>query len=106
MSRRSRAGASSGSKQRRPERGGNLNYLQATPRSPSMPGGLPLLKPPYSRITAINMNTGEHAWMTPAGNGDRYRNLPQLKPLNLPPVGGDHSTAGASAHQDARSSIP
>jgi quinoprotein glucose dehydrogenase len=76
-------------------RGGNLNYLQATPRSPSMPGGLPLLKPPYSRITAINMNTGDHAWMVPAGNGDRYRNLPQLKPLNLPPVGGDSSTAGA-----------
>jgi quinoprotein glucose dehydrogenase len=33
--------------------------------------------------------------MTPAGNGDRYRNLPQLKPLNLPPLGGDSSTAGA-----------
>jgi quinoprotein glucose dehydrogenase len=76
------------------KRGGNLNYFQGTPRSPSMPGGLPLLKPPYSRMTAINMNTGEHAWMTPAGNGDRYRNLPQLKPLNLPPVGGDSSTAG------------
>ena len=100
MSPRNRGGASSGSRQRRLEQGGNLNYLQATPRSPSMPGGLPLLKPPYSRITAINMNTGEHAWMTPAGNGDRYRNLPQLKPLNLPPVGGDHSTAGRDAHED------
>ena len=30
-----------------------------------MPQGLPLLKPPYSRITAIDMNTGEHVWMVP-----------------------------------------
>ena len=29
--------------------------------------GIPLYKPPYSRITAINMNTGEHAWMIPTG---------------------------------------
>jgi quinoprotein glucose dehydrogenase len=72
----------------------NLRYLQAPPRTPNMGGGVPLLKPPYSRMTAVNMNTGEHAWMVPAGNGDRYRNLPELKPLNLPPLGGDHSTSG------------
>ena len=43
-------------------------------RSPQMPQGLPLLKPPYSRMTAIDMNTGEHAWMVPAGDGERIRN--------------------------------
>ncbi len=37
-----------------------------------MPDGLPLLKPPYSRMTAIDLNTGEHIWMTPTGNGDRF----------------------------------
>ena len=52
------------------------------------------MKPPYSRMTAINMNTGEHAWMAPTGNGDRIRNLPALKPLNLPPLGGDATTSG------------
>ena len=78
----------------KPGAAGNLGYLQATPRNPTMPAGLPLLKPPYSRMTAINMNTGDHMWMTPAGNGDRIRELPALKPLNLPPVGGDHSTSG------------
>jgi quinoprotein glucose dehydrogenase len=57
--------------------------------SPRMPRGLPLLKPPYSRMTAVDMNTGEHAWMTPLGNGDRIRNLPMLKDLKLPPLGGD-----------------
>ncbi|MDA1095240.1 MAG: PQQ-binding-like beta-propeller repeat protein [Acidobacteria bacterium] len=54
-----------------------------------MPQGLPLLKPPYTRMTAINMNTGEHEWMVPLGNGDRIRNHPMLRDLNLPPVGGD-----------------
>jgi quinoprotein glucose dehydrogenase len=54
-----------------------------------MPQGLPLLKPPYSRMTAIDMNTGEHEWMVPLGDGDRYRNHPLLRDLNLPPLGGD-----------------
>jgi quinoprotein glucose dehydrogenase len=29
--------------------------------------GLPLIKGPYGRITAINLNTGDHAWMIPNG---------------------------------------
>lgn len=33
------------------------------------PQGLPLLKPPYSRITAIDLNTGNHLWMRPNGPG-------------------------------------
>ena len=40
-------------------------------------------------MTAIDMNRGEHAWMQPLGNGDRYRNLPLLRDLDLPPLGGD-----------------
>jgi quinoprotein glucose dehydrogenase len=35
------------------------------------PRGLPLFKPPWGRITAINLNTGEHAWMIPHGDGPR-----------------------------------
>ena len=54
-----------------------------------MPRGLPLLKPPYSRMTAIDMNTGDHVWMVPLGDGDRYRNHPMLRDLDLPPLGGD-----------------
>jgi glucose dehydrogenase len=75
----------------------NLLYMQGTPRSPQMPQGLPLLKPPYSRVTAIDMNSGRHAWMIPAGAGDRIRNLPQLKGLNLPPLGGDSTYSGPLA---------
>ena len=60
---------------------GNRGY------QPRIPQGLPLLKPPYSRMTAIDMNTGEHKWMVPLGNGDRIRNHPRLSHLNLPPLG-------------------
>jgi quinoprotein glucose dehydrogenase len=49
------------------------------------PFGLPLTKPPYGRITAIDMHRGEHAWMI--ANGDGPRNHPLLKHLNLPPLG-------------------
>ena len=61
---------------------------------PQMPQGLPLFKPPYSRMTAIDLNTGDHVWMKPMGNGDRIRNHRLLEDLDLPPVGGDSSRAG------------
>ena len=53
-----------------------------------MPGprGLPLVKPPYKRVTAIDLNTGEHVWMAPHGDGPR--NHPALRHLNLPALGG------------------
>ena len=75
-----------------PAEGGNLRFTQAEFDSgvqPTMPQGLPLLKPPYSRTTAIDLNAGEHAWMQPNGDGDRYRNHPLLRDLDLPPLGGE-----------------
>ena len=45
-------------------------------------------------MTAIDLNTGEHVWMKPMGNGDRIRNHRLLRDLDLPPVGGDSSRAG------------
>jgi glucose dehydrogenase len=53
--------------------------------SPLSIEGLPIVKPPYGRVTAYNMNKGEIAWMSP--NGDGPRNHPLLKDLNLPPLG-------------------
>ena len=49
------------------------------------PLGSPITKPPYGRITAIDMRNGEHLWMVP--NGDGPRNHPLLKDLHLPPLG-------------------
>jgi quinoprotein glucose dehydrogenase len=74
----------------------NLRYLEVREGGafPSMPQGLPLFKPPYSRMTAIDMNTGTHTWMVPLGHGKSVRNHPMLKGLNLPPLGGDSGTSG------------
>ena len=73
-----------------PADGGNLNLTQGGfDTAPLMPQGLPLFKPPYSRMTAIDLNTGDHAWMQPNGDGDRYRRHPMLRGLNLPPLGGE-----------------
>ena len=47
--------------------------------------GVPLWKPPYGRITAIDLNTGEHRWMVPAG--DLARSNPLLKQLGLHSLG-------------------
>ena len=63
----------------------DLSYVSGTRAWTAGPQGLPLLKPPYGRITAIDLNRGEQLWMTP--NGDGPRNHPLLKPLNLPPLG-------------------
>ena len=80
-----------------PGEGATLNIIEARgagTRSPTMPQGLPLFKPPYSRMTAIDLNTGDHVWMNPLGDGDRVRNHPMLRDLDLPPVGGDGSRSG------------
>jgi len=59
---------------------------------PRGPSGLPLFKPPYSRITAIDLNTGEHLWMIPVGETpDRIKNNPAL-------AGIDIGNTGTGAH--------
>ena len=49
------------------------------------PRGLFLTKPPYGRITAIDLKTGDHLWMTPMGEGPRKH--PALSELSLPRLG-------------------
>ena len=52
--------------------------------TPRHPLGIPLWKPPYSRITAIDMNTGEHLWMIPTGETPaRIANLPELQGVDI-----------------------
>jgi quinoprotein glucose dehydrogenase len=47
--------------------------------------GLPIIKGPYGRITALDLTTGAARWMVP--NGDGPRSHPLLKDLKLPPLG-------------------
>jgi len=52
------------------------------------PQGLPIFKPPYSSITAIDMNTGEHLWSRPSGDTPRViLEHPALQGLDLPNTG-------------------
>lgn len=62
----------------------NPSYVRAGPIYPAGPRGLPLVKPPWGRITAIDMNTGEHLWMKPNGAAPReVREHPDLQGLGL-----------------------
>jgi len=67
----------------------NFNYYRLANQGIRGPQGLPILKPPYSTITAIDMNEGEILWQV--ANGDsaaRVENNPALQGVDLPPLGG------------------
>ena len=50
--------------------------------------GLPLIKPPYGRISAIDLDKGEIVWQIAHGETpDNIRNHPALKGLNIPRTG-------------------
>ena len=52
------------------------------------PMGLPIIKPPWGRITAIDLNTGDHVWMVPNGQAPDYvKNHPALAGINLSEAG-------------------
>jgi glucose dehydrogenase len=65
----------------------DVHYVFVNGPSPQ-PLGLPIVKPPWGRITAIDMNTGEHAWMVPNGDTpDAVKNNPALAGMNIPQTG-------------------
>jgi len=50
--------------------------------------GLPLIKPPYGQLNAINLDTGDILWQVPHGETpDAIKNHPALKGLNIPRTG-------------------
>jgi len=67
----------------------NFNFFRLGFRGVPGPRGLPILKPPYSTITAFDMNRGEILWQV--ANGDGAANVesnPALEGIDLPPLGG------------------
>jgi len=85
-----------------------MDYIRGTARDPNAPApkpggagagggeggggvtvqGLPLVKPPWGRITAIDLNRGEMVWQIAHGEtSDAVRNHPALKGLNIPRTG-------------------
>jgi quinoprotein glucose dehydrogenase len=49
----------------------DMNYIAGGGRAQLAPG-VPIVKPPWGRITAINLTTGDHAWMVPNGDTPAY----------------------------------
>ncbi|MES1167079.1 MAG: PQQ-binding-like beta-propeller repeat protein, partial [Pseudomonadota bacterium] len=85
---------------------GALGATRAAPRANAAPGGqpvtsgegparpnigpqgLPLIKPPWGRVTAIDLNTGDHVWMTANGDApDAVKNNPAMKGIDLSHAG-------------------
>ncbi len=58
-------------------------------------GGLPLFKPPYGHLSAVDLNTGEIAWRVPFGDLPELRAHPALKGVKLPAQFGAPGPAGA-----------
>ena len=63
----------------------DLKYRAGMREIMNGPQGLPLTKPPYGRITAYDMKTGDTLFVVP--NADGPRNHPALAALQLPPLG-------------------
>lgn len=59
--------------------------------------GVPIHKPPYALLTAIDLNRGEHVWQVVYGDTPEIRNHPLLRDLNVPPVGAAPLSHGATA---------
>jgi quinoprotein glucose dehydrogenase len=66
----------------------DMRFIQSRDAITPTVEGLPIVKPPYGRITAIDLQTGDHLWMIP--NGDTpasVRDHPFLQGLDIPPTG-------------------
>ena len=63
----------------------NLRYVKGRRLWIGGPRGLPLFKPPYGRITALDMTKGEIVWQVP--NGEGPRDHPAIRHLNLGRLG-------------------
>lgn len=62
----------------------DMDYLGQYSARQIGPQGLPLVKPPWGRITAIDLNTGDHSWMVPNGSTpDNVKQHPALKEVDL-----------------------
>ena len=63
--------------------------------------GIPIIKPPWGRITAIDLNRGEILWQVPHGETpDNIRNHPRLEGVDIP------RTGRVGAHRDAEHEDP
>ena len=67
-----------------PSSGSDADYVMGGRTAATFHDGMPLLKPPYGHLTAVNLNTGEIVWQTPFGDDARLRAHPALRGVKLP----------------------
>ena len=73
-----------------------VGYDTAPGARPTFEGSLPLNKPPYAYLVAIDLNAGDIAWRVPFGRGsDRIRAHPALQDVDLPDRLGTPGAPGA-----------
>jgi quinoprotein glucose dehydrogenase len=72
----------------------DADYINRPPPT-SFANGLPLLKPPYGHLTAIDLNRGEIAWRVVVGDTPFLRTHPALKDVPLPSRLGASGAPGA-----------
>lgn len=67
----------------------------AVPRQPRKLGAVPVVKPPYAEVVALDLNKGEILWRTTLGEGQpSIRQSPLLKGVTLPDRLGTHGNTG------------
>ncbi|MCH7748705.1 MAG: PQQ-binding-like beta-propeller repeat protein [Acidobacteria bacterium] len=95
-----------------PERS-NMDFIMGRPRPPAGAGGgrggrggrggfgglsvegIPIVKPPWGRITAIDLNAGEIVWQVAHGETpDNIRNHPLLEGVDVPRTGAANQRIG------------
>src|SRR5262249_21372325 len=62
-----------------------------------LPNGIPLLKPPYGHVVAIDLTTATIRWRVPFGDMPALRKHPALKGATLPPALGVAGAPGVLA---------
>jgi quinoprotein glucose dehydrogenase len=73
------------------------NVFAGAGEAATLPGGMPLISPPYAILAAIDLNTGEIAWKVPLGEGSAaIRNHPLLKGVTLPDRLGSTASMGGA----------
>lgn len=77
----------------------DARYVTQGPGGVGSIGGIPVFKPPYGRITAIDLNTGEHLWWIPNGDTpEDLRNHPALEGVDVGETGQrSHATVLATS---------
>jgi quinoprotein glucose dehydrogenase len=70
------------------------DYARQGDTSAEFNNGIPLLKPPYAHLTAVDLNQGTIAWHVPFGDLPSLRQHPALKGVTLPELLGSPGAPG------------